>query len=150
MSAALTLAGAEHFDRLDPLVAAFHAEEGITLSAEARAAGIKPLLDGIPHGAAYLIGPPRAPIGYVIVTFGWSVEFGGMDGFVDEIFVRPGVRGRGVAGEVLLSLPRALASAGLKALHQEVAADNEVAQRLYARCGFSLRKGYHLMTRHLS
>ena len=72
-----------------------------------------------------------------------------MDGFVDEIFVRPGVRGRGVAGEVLLSLPRALASAGVKALHLEVAEDNDVAQRLYARCGFSLRKGYHLMTRRL-
>lgn len=149
MSAALTLATPEHFDRLDALVAAFHAEEGITLSAEARAAGIAPLLEGIPHGAAYLIGPPRAPIGYVIVTFGWSVEFGGMDGFVDEIFVRPGVRGRGVANEVLLALPRALASAGVKALHLEVAEENETAQRLYARCGFSLRKGYHLMTRRL-
>ncbi|MEO0501873.1 MAG: GNAT family N-acetyltransferase [Pseudomonadota bacterium] len=149
MSAALTLATSEHFERLDALVAAFHAEEGITLSVEARQAGLQPLLDGIPHGAAYLIGPPRAPIGYVIVTFGWSVEFGGMDGFVDEIFVRPGVRGRGVAGEVLLSLPRALAAAGVKALHLEVAEDNEAAQRLYARSGFGLRKGYHLMTRKL-
>ncbi|WP_299686568.1 GNAT family N-acetyltransferase [uncultured Tateyamaria sp.] len=149
MSAALTLALPEHFDRLDALVAAFHAEEGITLNAEARAAGLKPLLDGIPHGAAYLIGPPRAPIGYVIVTFGWSVEFGGMDGFVDEIFVRPGVRGRGVASEVLLALPRALAGAGVKALHLEVAQDNEAAQRLYARSGFGLRSGYHLMTRKL-
>ncbi|MEL6888720.1 MAG: GNAT family N-acetyltransferase [Pseudomonadota bacterium] len=149
MSAALTLATSEHFERLDTLVAAFHAEEGITLSDEARHAGLQPLLDGIPHGAAYLIGPPRAPIGYVIVTFGWSVEFAGMDGFVDEIFVRPGVRGRGVAGEVLLSLPRALAAAGVKALHLEVAEDNEAAQRLYARCGFGLRRGYHLMTRKL-
>ena len=149
MSAALTLATPEHFDRLDALVAAFHAEEGIRLSEEARRAGIAPLLEGIPHGAAYLIGPPRAPIGYVIVTFGWSVEFGGMDGFVDEIFVRPGVRGRGVAGEVLLALPRALAGAGVKALHLEVSEENETAQRLYARCGFSLRKGYHLMTRRL-
>ncbi len=149
MSAALTLATPEHFDRLDALVAAFHAEEGIRLSEEARRAGIAPLLEGIPHGAAYLIGPPRAPIGYVIVTFGWSVEFGGMDGFVDEIFVRPGVRGRGVAGEVLLALPRALAGAGVKALHLEVSEENESAQRLYARCGFSLRKGYHLMTRRL-
>lgn len=149
MSAALTLAGPEHFERLDALVAAFHAEEGITLGPEARAAGLKPLLDGIPHGAAYLIGPPRAPIGYVIVTFGWSVEFGGMDGFVDEIFVRPSVRGRGVASEVLLALPRALSAAGVKALHLEVAADNLTAQRLYARCGFGLRAGYHLMTRKL-
>ena len=149
MSAALTLATPEHFDRLDALVAAFHAEEGIEMPDEARAAALRPLLDGIPHGAAYLVGPPRAPIGYVIVTFGWSVEFGGMDGFVDELFVRPGVRGRGVASEVLLALPRALAGAGLKALHLEVAADNAAAKRLYARSGFALRDGYHLMTRRL-
>ena len=149
MSAALTLATPEHFDRLDALVAAFHAEEGITLSDDARAAGLQPLLDGIPHGAAYLIGPPRAPIGYVVVTFGWSIEFGGMDGFVDEIFIRPGVRGRGIATEVLLALPRTLGGAGVKALHLEVASDNTTAQRLYARAGFRLRDGYHLMTRML-
>mmetsp|Transcript_6985 Transcript_6985/g.11259 ORF Transcript_6985/g.11259 Transcript_6985/m.11259 type:complete len:110 (-) Transcript_6985:2382-2711(-) len=108
-----------------------------------------PLLDGIPHGAAYLIGPPRAPIGYIVVTFGWSVEFGGMDGFVDELYVRPGVRGRGIASEVLISLPRALAGAGLKALHLEVGAANENAARIYSRAGFRLRDGYHLMTRML-
>ncbi|GGX46268.1 hypothetical protein GCM10007385_12250 [Tateyamaria omphalii] len=149
MSAALTLATPEHFSRLDALVAAFHAEEGISLSDDARAAGLQPLLDGIPQGAAYLIGPPRAPIGYVVVTFGWSIEFGGMDGFIDEIFIRPGVRGRGIATEVLLALPRALGGAGVKALHLEVAADNTTAQRLYARAGFRLRDGYHLMTRML-
>lgn len=149
MSAALTLATPEHFERLMPLVSAFHAEEGITLSDDQRAAAIMPLLEGIPHGAAYLIGPPRAPIGYIVVTFGWSVEFGGMDGFVDELFVRPGVRGRGIASEVLISLPRALAGAGLKALHLEVGGDNERAARIYARAGFRLRDGYHLMTRML-
>ncbi|MEM8654591.1 MAG: GNAT family N-acetyltransferase [Pseudomonadota bacterium] len=149
MSAALTLATPEHFDRLNALVTAFHAEEGITMPDEARAAGIQPLLDGIPHGAAYLIGPPRAPIGYVVVTFGWSIEFGGMDGFIDELFIRPGVRGRGIATEVLLALPRALGDAGVKALHLEVAGENAVAQRLYSRAGFKLRDGYHLMTRML-
>lgn len=149
MSAALTLATNEHFTRLDALVAAFHAEEGIALSDEARAAGLQPLLDGIPHGVAYLIGPPRAPIGYVVVTFGWSIEFGGMDGFIDEIFIRPGVRGRGIATEVLLALPRALGDAGVKALHLEVALENITAQKLYARAGFRLRDGYHLMTRML-
>ena len=147
MSAALTLATAEHADKLLPLVAAFHAEAGLTSSEEIRRAAVLPLLDGIPHGAAYLIGPPRAPIGYVIVTFGWSVEFGGMDAFVDEIFIRPGVRGRGIASEVLISLPRALAGAGVKALHLEVSKSNANAERLYARAGFKLRDGYHLMTR---
>jgi ribosomal protein S18 acetylase RimI-like enzyme len=147
LSAAVTLATANHFDRLDPLVAAFHIEEGLDIADTVRAKAIMPLLDGIPHGAAYLIGPPRAPIGYIVVTFGWSIEFGGMDGFVDELYIRPGVRGRGVASEVLNSLPRALAGAGLKALHLEVRAENVVATRLYARAGFRLRDGYHLMTR---
>jgi len=149
VSAALTLAKPEHLDRLLLLVEAFHAAEGIEMSAEARRAGVAPLLDGIPHGAAYLIGPPRAAIGYVIVTFGWSVEFGGMDAIIDEIYVRPGVRGRGIATETLMALPRALASAGVKALHLEVDRTNEVAIRLYDRTGFRARENYMFMSRGL-
>lgn len=149
MSAALTLAAPEHLDRLVALVTAFHTEAGIAMSEEARRAGLAPLLEGIPHGAAYLIGPPRAPIGYVVITFGWSVEYGGLDAFVDEIFVRPGVRGRGIASEALIALPRALAAGGLKAIHLEVAADNETAIALYRRSGFTPREGHLLMSRKL-
>lgn len=149
MSAALHLAKPDDLGRLATLVAAFHAEAGLESTDEARRAGLAPLLDGIPHGAAYLIGPARAPMGYVIVSFGWSVEFGGMDGFVDEIYLRPAVRGRGIAGEVLISLPKALAGAGLRALHLEVERDNEPALRLYARAGFKARDRYMLMTRRL-
>jgi hypothetical protein len=72
VSAALTLAKPEHLDKITTLAAAFHAEEGIEMSDEARRAGLAPLLDGIPHGAAYLIGPPRAPIGYIVVCFVWT------------------------------------------------------------------------------
>jgi ribosomal protein S18 acetylase RimI-like enzyme len=147
VSASLTLATADHADKLLPLVAAFQSEEGIGQTDEDRSASVLPLLDGIPHGVAYLIGPPRAPIGYIVVSFGWSLEFGGMDGFVDELYVRPGVRGRGIASEVLLALPRALAGAGLKALHLEVDKGRSSAHRLYRRAGFQLRDGYHLMTR---
>lgn len=149
MSAALHLAAAGDIDRLTGLVAAFHSEMGISLSDEARRAGLLPLLEGSPHGAAYLIGPGRAPIGYVIVTFGWSVEFGGLDGFIDEIYLRAPVRGRGIATEVLTALPRALAGAGVKALHLEVDREDAAAQRLYARAGFKARERYMLMSRTL-
>ena len=147
MSASLTLAAPEHLERLTGLVAAFHDEMGIRQTDGTRMAALEPLLAGIPHGCVYLIGPPRAAIGYVIVTFGWSVEFGGLDGFIDELYIRPGVRKRGIASETLMSLPRALAGAGLRALHLEVRTDDPGAQRLYARAGFALREGYHLMTR---
>lgn len=149
MSASLHLAKPDDLERLDALVGAFHQEQGIELSETARRDGLLPLLEGIPHGAAYLIGPARAPIGYVIVTFGWSVEFGGMDAFIDEIYLRRAVRKRGIATEVLISLPKALAGAGVKALHLEVDRDNEDVQRIYARAGFKSRDRYMLMSKHL-
>ncbi len=150
MSAALHLAAIEDLDRLLPLVAAFHREEEITQDDTTREAALRPLLEGSPHGAAYLIGPKRAPIGYVIVTFTWSVEFGGLDALIDELFVRPGVRGRGIGTEVLLSLGHALSGAGIQALHLEVDRDNDSARRLYQKAGFFERDRYVLMTRTLS
>ena len=149
MSAALHLARPEHLEQVLALVAAFHEEQGITQDDTTRHAALAPLLEGPPYGAIYIIGPTRAPIGYVVMTFSWSVEFGGMDGFVDEIYIRPRVRGRGIATEVLLELPKALADAGITALHLEVDRDNDTAQRLYGRTGFKPRERYMMMTRRL-
>lgn len=144
---ALNLARPDDLDRLLKLVVAFHLEKGIDLDEETRRAALLPLLEGSPHGAIYLIGPGRAPIGYIIISFGWSVELGGLDGFVDEFYIRPGVRGRGIGTEVLSSIPKALSGAGLRALHLEVDRSNDRAQRLYGKLRFQPRERYMLMTR---
>ncbi len=147
MSAALHLAKPADLPRLQSLVAVFHAQEGITQSDEDRAAALTPLLEGTPHGAAYLIGPKNGPVGYLVVSFGYSVEMGGVIGFIDEFYIRENVRGRGMGGEVLRTLMPALSDYGVKALHLEVKRDNEGASRLYTRLGFVARDDYHLMTR---
>mgnify|MGYP000385494704 CR=1 FL=1 len=149
MSAALHLARPEDLEKILTLVAAFHTEINIDSSEDSRRAGIEPLLNGIPYGAVYLIGPTRAPIGYIVVTFSWSVEYGGMDAFVDELFVRPPVRKRGIATEVLITLPKTLAEAGIIALHLEVDREDEAAQRLYARARFQPNDGNLLMSKKL-
>lgn len=145
----LTLAATEDMERLVPLVAAFHQEEGIVQDDATRREALAPLLEGSPHGCVYLAGPRRAPIGYVTISFGWSLEFGGLDGFVDEIFIRPGVRGRGIGSEILLTLPKTLATAGMKAIHLEVGRDNAKARRIYEKLRFEPRENYILMTRKL-
>lgn len=149
MSAALHLAKPDDLPRLQSLVARFHAHEGIEQSDEDRAAALRPLLEGSPHGAAYLIGPRQGPVGYIVVSFGYSVEMGGIDGFIDEFYIRENVRGRGMGGEVLRSLMPALADSGVKALHLEVDRENLDAKRLYGRLGFEPREKYHLMTRRM-
>ncbi|MGR3711804.1 MAG: GNAT family N-acetyltransferase [Shimia sp.] len=150
MTTALHLANSDDFARLDVLIEAFHTEMQIASDADSRQSGVLPLLQGSPYGAAYLLGPRRAPVGYIVVTFGWSVEFGGMDAFIDEIYIRPTVRGRGMATEALISLPKALESAGICAVHLEVDKDDAKAHKLYEKVGFRTRDRYFLMTRRLS
>lgn len=128
------------------MVAAYHAHEGIESSPDHIKSALKPILDGSPTGCAYLIGPRKAPIGYAVLTFGWSIEFGGLVGFLDEFFIREGVRGRGIGAEALASLQRRLAEAGLKALHLFVGTETEGVKSLYVRRGFKRRDQVHLMT----
>lgn len=146
MSSRVHLAGPDDLDRLETMVATYHGSAGIESTPDDRRAAIEPLLAGSPHGAIWLIGPRMSPVGYVAVSFGWSLELGGMDGFIDEIWLREAVRGRGMGGEALSELLKSLEQAGVKAMHLEVDKDTP-AGRLYRRLGFKERR-YALMTRY--
>ena len=126
------------------MVRSYHEMEGIEVSDDHRRDALIPLLEGSPHGAVWFIGPKMSPVGYVAVSFGWSIEMGGMDGFIDEIWIREKVRGRGMGTEALAVLQKVLKESGIKALHLELA-DGISAERIYARAGFE-RRGFALMT----
>lgn len=143
------LCGPQDLDRVTALAGQFHAEMGRDLTDVERRAAFAPLLDGSPHGAAYLFGPARAPTGYLVISFGWSVEFGGLEARIDEIFVRDKVRRRGIGSEAINAIARALAAAGVLVLHLEIDADRPDARRFYHQAGFGLRGGAALMSRAL-
>ncbi|NNE80348.1 MAG: GNAT family N-acetyltransferase [Silicimonas sp.] len=147
MSQLLHLAAPEDLDRVTSMVERFHGEAGIDSDAEHRETAVRPLLDGSPLGAIWLIGPRMAPVGYVCVSFGWSLELGGMDGFIDELWIRPKVRGRGMGSDALAALQGTLHEVGVRALHLEVARTNAGAERIYKRAGFHERPS-NLMTWH--
>lgn len=143
-AAPLHLAGPEDLDRLLPMVAACHGELGLDTSEGERLAALSPLLAGSPLGAAYLIGPRRAPVGYLALSFGWSLAHGGVDCALRDIWVRPPVRRRGLATEALSALLPALAEGGVCAISLETAA-SAPESRFYQRLGFRARPGQVLM-----
>lgn len=145
----LHLATPEDLPKLLPLVAAFHEHQQFNTTPEHQHAAILPLLEGSPHGAVWLIGPRRAPVGYVVVSFGWSMEYGGMDAIVDELFVRNAVRKRGMGSDALNGLAKALKDGGIKALHLEADLGNDTLKRFYERAKFFTREGYAYMSREL-
>lgn len=145
----LHLATAEDAPRILPMVASFHVERGFDTDAAHQEAAILPLLEGSPHGAIWLIGPRMAPVGYIVVTFGWSVEFGGLDAIVDEIYVRAAVRGRGMGSDALDGIAKALREAGVRALHLEVDRSDGRLHSFYTRARFHMRESSTFMSRLL-
>ncbi len=149
MTTALILAGPQDAPRALDLMARHHEETQQPYDDAHREAVVAPILEGSPLGAIWLIGPQRAPLGYVMVTFGWSVPLGGMIGWLTEVFIRPSVRRRGIGTEVVHSVAVSLREAGMKALHAHAAGPDDIASRFCRRVGFTGSETVILMTDRL-
>lgn len=146
----LHIAGPDDLERLLPMVAGFQDHIGQPRTAEALEQALTPLLEGTPLGVAYLIGPRRAPVGYIALSFGWSIGFGGLEARISQFWVRSAVRGRGMGGDVLLALVPALAKHGLAAISLELPESDVRAQNLYLRRGFRAESGTQTLRRVLA
>ncbi len=90
-----------------------------------------------PHlGRLWMIQIDQEIVGYLLLTFGFSIEFKGRDAFIDELFVKETYRNQGVgrrAIELVLEEAKVL---NVKAIHLEVERKNANALHLYQDCGF--------------
>jgi ribosomal protein S18 acetylase RimI-like enzyme len=79
-------------------------------------------------------GDLRAGLAYVAFT--WSLEHGGLTSWLEELYVRPELRERGIGRALLLAAHEAARAAGCAATDLEVDADHRRAARLYEREGY--------------
>lgn len=135
-------------DSLLALMREFYAGEKLPWDEEVLRAALDELWRQPLHGFVCLARADGQAIGYGVLGGGFSLEHGGRDGFVDELFVLPAWRGRGIGGRLLDALEEACEGRGISALHLEVDHDNTRGKRLYERRGF-VDHGRHLMTRRL-
>ncbi len=75
--------------------------------------------------------------GYFAVTFGFSLEYGGRDAFLDELYVSAPFRSLGIGSQALEVAEAFCRECGVRALHLEVEPHRPRAQALYERSGFS-------------
>ncbi len=98
-------------------------------------------------GRVWMIGDGARPIGYMILTLGYSLEYRGRDAFVDELFIREDRRRQGIGRKAMQVLEQACRNLDVRALHLEVERPNVAAQALYRKFGFVDHDRY-LMTKH--
>jgi L-amino acid N-acyltransferase YncA len=143
----LRIATADDADLIVEMATAFYAEDGHPIDAGAEAAIRETAAGGIP-ALLWVIEADGATAGYMAIAFGYSLEYGGRDAFLDDIYIVPALRSRGIGRRaVVLAVPEARAH-GVRALHLEVDLDNEAGRRFHAANGFR-ETGRRLMTRRI-
>lgn len=142
----LVRAGSDRLADALPLVAAFHADEGVAQTDAERREAVSTLLANPGYGELWLMEARGRAFGYLVFAFGYSLEFRGRDVFLDEIYVDPDFRRKGVARRAVREMIADLKARGVKAAHLEVALEKTAAQDFYAAEGFELRTRYKLMS----
>lgn len=129
-----------HFSELLLMMQEFYAIDGYPFNRELAISNLQFFTASENIGRIWVIKTADEIAGYVILTFYFSFEFGGKTAFVDELFLRPAYRGKGIGGIVLDFISEKAEEFSLKALHLEVERHNEGGNRLYAKKGFKEHK----------
>jgi GNAT superfamily N-acetyltransferase len=129
-------ASPEDLPLLVALMTEFYAETATPLEPSRAADAFAALLADGRLGNVWLIKAEAQDVGYVVVTFCHSLEFGGKNAFVDDLFIQAPFRGAGLGTKALAEVRTFCIKLGVRALHLETGRDNSVAQALYRRAGF--------------
>lgn len=123
-------------DSLVALMVDFYAEASFTLSATPPTRAFVAFLATPSLGAVWLAEEDGLPVGHVVLTVAFSMEFGGLRGFIDDLYVRPSARGRGTGAALLAAARDGAIARGVRALCVETGLADHPARGLYARAGY--------------
>ena len=137
MDATFLPLSAGHLDGVLAMMAQLYAQGVGEFDATRARRATERLLDEPEFGGVWTICAGGQPVGYLALVLGYSLEFGGRFGLLDELFVEEPWRGLGLGRQALVFAAGQCRARQWSALRLEVARNNEPAQALYRRAGFA-------------
>lgn len=134
---AVRLATPSDIPVLVELMREFYEESGFALETDWAARAFSELMAEPGRGAVWLINDDGVAVGHVVLSVRFAMEFGGLSGYVDDLFVRPAHRRKGAATAGLEALVVECHRRSCRSIHVEVGPDNAAALALYRRHGFA-------------
>lgn len=119
-----------------PMMEALWAHEGIAFDAAAIREALGVLCSDPGLGRVWLALVGDSVAGYAMGTWGFSTEQGGRFLLLDELFVLPEFRGRGLGAATLAFVEQEAIRAGAGAVRIEVSVENAPARELYRAAGY--------------
>jgi GNAT superfamily N-acetyltransferase len=129
-------AGVGERDEVLALLAAQLAEHAIDLPPARLAEAVDGVLADPRRGVLLLARDAGGAVGVAYLSFTWALEHGGRVGWLEELYVVPAARERGIGGALLDAVLATARAAGCAAIDLEVDAAHARAARLYERRGF--------------
>jgi diamine N-acetyltransferase len=136
MEITLNIASLSDSNTLVQFMREFYAFEHLPFDETVARRAVTQLLGDESLGSVWLITADAEPVGYIVLAFGFSLEYGGRDAFIDEFYLREEYRGQGLGTRALRWVEDACRSLGVRVLHLEVSRENVTAQRVYRKVGF--------------
>lgn len=114
----------------------FYAEDRIPLDEPRVRRGLAQLVADPTLGAALFVEAGGACVGYLVLGWCFSIEQGGRHALVDELYLEPAARGRGLGSALLAAACDWARGQGAEVARLEVNRHNPRAKALYLRHGF--------------
>jgi ribosomal protein S18 acetylase RimI-like enzyme len=135
--ATITLLDAETLDTAIVLLEAQLREHGITRSRDDLRAVAQTVIADRRYGFMLVArAPDGRPIGVAYASSLLSLEHGGVSGWIEELYVLPQWRGRGIGSCLIAKVVARAKESGWRALDLEVESSHQRAISLYARHQF--------------
>ncbi len=119
------------------LMAEFYAEADYQLNQTRAAGAFAAILADERLGYAWIIDTEQQDVGHIVVTLRYAMEYGGLIACLDDLYVKPAWRNRGLGTAALLEVRHFCEGAGIRAMMVEVSRSNGPAQTVYRRAGFA-------------
>ncbi|MBA2732752.1 MAG: GNAT family N-acetyltransferase [Acidobacteria bacterium] len=136
MKPVFTFAIESDADLLIELMREFYEVEHLPYDEQVARRALRHILSNSIYGVVYIINLDEEVVGYVVLTFGFSLEFHGRDALVDELYIREAYRSRGMGRSALSLIEDVCLREDIKAVHLEVDRANAIAQALYRKAGY--------------
>ncbi len=146
MEPSFRIAADSDADLLLQLMSQYYAFDHHLFKLEKARAAVTALLRDPALGRVWLVCAGETVVGYIVLTFGYSLELLGRDAFVDEFFLLESYRGKGWGRKTMQFVEQAARELDVHAIHLEVTRHNAGAQRFYPKLGF-VDRGHHLMSK---
>jgi ribosomal protein S18 acetylase RimI-like enzyme len=126
-------------DTLLDMIQALYKEDGYAFPDRLKAQqSVVQLIDNPAFGSIWMIEENHQPIGYVVLIFSYSLEYGGRSACIDELYLQPAYRGKNIGTQALQFMESICRSHSIQLLQLEVQFNNPRAQALYSRLGFEV------------